>query len=109
MKNNTIESYFMKKMKKILLLLLLPVCLFAQNETSIFETYMQTQASLYGFNGNVLVSKNGEVIYKNSFGYSDYSTKAKLDGNSIFDCGSIAKEFTAMGDTIIERQGFGWL
>lgn len=92
-------------MKNILLLLLLPVSLFAQNNTSIFETYMQTQTNLYRFNGNVLVSKNGEVIYKNSFGYSDYNTKIKLDSNSIFDCGSIAKEFTAMGILLLKDKG----
>ncbi|CAN5538019.1 serine hydrolase [soil metagenome] len=92
-------------MKQILLLLLFPISLFAQNNTSIFETYMQAQSNLYRFNGNVLVSRNGEVIYKNSFGYSDYSTKIKRDSNSIFDCGSIAKEFTAMGILLLKDKG----
>ena len=52
-------------MKNILFLLFLPFTLFAQNNTSLFESYMKGQADLYGFNGNVLVSKNGKVIYKN--------------------------------------------
>jgi CubicO group peptidase (beta-lactamase class C family) len=66
---------------------------------------MQPEASLYGFNGNVLVAKKGEIIYQKSFGYSDYNTKQQLDSNSIFDCGSIAKEFTAAGILLLKDKG----
>ena len=92
-------------MKKIFLFLLLPFALYAQNSKSLFDAYMQAQTNLYGFNGNVLVAKNGHVIYKKSFGYADYNTKRKLDSNSIFDCGSIAKEFTAMGILLLKDKG----
>ena len=92
-------------MKKILLLLFLPLALFAQNYTSPFESYMKAQADLYGFNGNVLVSKKGKVIYKKSFGYADYHAKKALDENSVFDCGSIAKVFTAVGILILKDKG----
>lgn len=98
-------------MKKIFIILLsagcfgLPVTLYAQNNSSVFDEYMQLQTDLYGFNGNVLVSQNGNVIYKKSFGYADYNTKIKLNSNSIFDCGSIAKEFTAMGILLLKDKG----
>ena len=98
-------------MNKIFILLLsvgyfeLSVTLYAQNNSSFFDKYMQTQTDLYGFNGNVLVSQNGNVIYKKSFGYADYNTESKLDSNSIFDCGSIAKEFTAMGILLLKDKG----
>jgi CubicO group peptidase (beta-lactamase class C family) len=92
-------------MKNILFFLLLPVALSAQNNTSLFDSYMKAQNNLYGFNGNVLVSKNGKVIYKKSFGYSDYNIKKELDDNSVFDCGSIAKEFTAMGILLLKDKG----
>ena len=92
-------------MKNILFLLFLPFALFAQNNISLFESYMKGQAGLYGFNGNVLVSKNGNVIYKKSFGYADYNMKKELNDNSIFDCGSIAKEFTAMGILLLKDKG----
>jgi len=99
------EFNSIKLMKKVLLILLLPIALFAQNSRPLFDEYMEAQASLYGFNGNVLVSKNGNVIYQKSFGYADYSTKKKLDSNSVFDCGSIAKEFTAMGILLLKDKG----
>ena len=92
-------------MKKIFILLFLPVALYAQNNTSLFDAYMKGQTELYGFNGNVLVSKNGNVIYKKSFGYADYNTKKELEDNSVFDCGSIAKEFTAMGILLLKDKG----
>jgi CubicO group peptidase (beta-lactamase class C family) len=92
-------------MKNILVLLFLPVALIAQSNTSLFDSFMKAQNVLYSFNGNVLVSKNGKVIYKKSFGYADYNTKKELDDNSIFDCGSIAKEFTAMGILLLKDKG----
>ena len=88
-----------------LFLFFLPFALFAQNNTSLFDSYMKAQTDLYGFNGNVLVSKNGKIIYKKSFGYADYNTKKELNDNSVFDCGSIAKEFTAMGILLLKDKG----
>jgi len=78
---------------------------FGQINTLVFDEYLEGQANVYGFNGNVLISKNGNVIYKRSFGYADYDTKTKLDSNSVFDCGSIAKEFTAMGILLLKDKG----
>jgi len=84
---------------------LLSLTLYAQNKIANFDTYMQSQADLYGFNGNVLVAQDGKVLYKKSFGYADYNAKSKLDSNSVFDCGSIAKEFTAMGILLLKDKG----
>jgi CubicO group peptidase (beta-lactamase class C family) len=92
-------------MRQLLLLLLLSIEASAQNNNRLFDSYMKAESSLYGFNGNVLVSKNGSVIYQNSFGYADYATKTALNKNSVFDCGSIAKEFTAMGILLLKDKG----
>jgi CubicO group peptidase (beta-lactamase class C family) len=92
-------------MKKIILLLLFPLVIDAQNNTSLLDTYLKAQANLYGFNGNVLVSKKGNVIYQKSFGFADYNSREQLDSNSVFDCGSIAKEFTSMGILLLKDKG----
>src|SRR4051794_6558498 len=92
-------------MKQIVLFLFFPLVLVAQSDTSLFDTYMNGQASLYGFNGNVLVSKKGNVVYQKSFGFADYNTRNALDSNSVFDCGSIAKEFTSMGILLLKEKG----
>lgn len=92
-------------MRILVFFLFLALGLSAQNQLSLFDTYMKAQSSQYGFNGNVLVSKNGQIIYQNSFGLANYTTKTKLDKNSVFDCGSIAKEFTAMGILLLKDKG----
>ncbi|MGG9962478.1 serine hydrolase domain-containing protein [Ferruginibacter sp. SUN106] len=92
-------------MKIIWLLFFLPSVAWTQINTTAIDAYMKAQAKLYAFNGNVLVAKKGKVIYKQSFGYSDYETKKSLSDNSIFDCGSIAKEFTAMGILLLKDKG----
>jgi CubicO group peptidase (beta-lactamase class C family) len=92
-------------MKKLLPLLLLPFSLCAQDNTRLFDEYMKGQSDLYGFSGNVLIARKGTVIYEKSFGYSDYTSRKKLDKNSIFDCGSIAKEFTSMGILLLKDKG----
>ncbi|MEO5782414.1 MAG: serine hydrolase domain-containing protein, partial [Ginsengibacter sp.] len=83
----------------------LSIGLYAQNNSPFFDKYMQAQTDLYGFNGNVLVAQKGKVLYKKSFGYADYNTKSKLVSNSVFDIGSIAKEFTAMGILLLKDKG----
>ena len=93
------------KFVKTCCLLLLPVVLLAQNKTSVYDAYMKGQQALYRFNGNVLVAKKGEIIYKKSFGYNDYNTKKKLDENTLFDIGSIAKEFTSVAILLLKDKG----
>lgn len=63
----------------------------------LLDQYMQAQAEIYKFNGNVLVARDGKILYQKSFGYANYDTKEMLDANSLFDSGSIGKQFTAMG------------
>ncbi len=92
-------------MKFLLLLLLFPLMVMAQVSAPLINAYMEGQAGIFGFNGNVLVSKNGNIIYKRSFGYADYDARLALDDNTMFDCGSVTKEFTAMGILLLKDQG----
>jgi len=66
---------------------------------------MQGQKELYHFNGNVLVAKNGKIVYQKSFGYADYNSQKRLNENSIFDIGSITKEFTSVGILLLKDKG----
>lgn len=47
-------------------------------------------------NGNVLVVKNGKVIYEKSFGYANGSKTTLLAKNDKFGIGSVYKEFPAV-------------
>ncbi len=72
---------------------------------SLLDEYMQGQAKIYNFNGNVLVAKNGNVVYQESFGYANYDTKEPLTKDNLFDSGSIGKQFTAMGILQLVEKG----
>lgn len=46
------------------------------------------------FNGVALITKNDEVIHHQKYGYQDIENGIALDTSSIFDIGSITKQFT---------------
>lgn len=48
------------------------------------------------FMGTVVVTKNKEIIYSKSIGYSDVEHKVKNDQNTRYKIGSITKTFTAV-------------
>ena len=57
------------------------------------------------FNGNVLVAKNDKIIYQQSFGFTDETKQIALNNQSIFNIGSIAKEFNAVSIMILVERG----
>ncbi|KIC63751.1 serine hydrolase [Chryseobacterium taiwanense] len=57
------------------------------------------------FNGNVLVAKNNKIIYQKSFGFTDETKQTALNKKSIFNIGSIAKEFNAVSIMILVERG----
>lgn len=58
-----------------------------------------------GFNGNISVYQANEKIYEKENGFMDFSTKSKLDSNSVFAIGSLSKQFTAVLVLLQEEQG----
>ena len=57
------------------------------------------------FNGNALVIKNDKVIYSSEKGFTDGSKTKRLDKNSVFDIGSISKEFNSVAIMILKEKG----
>ena len=58
-----------------------------------------------GFNGNVLVLKAGQVLYKGCFGYCNYATKDTLDAQTSFQIASSSKPFTSTAILKLVDQG----
>jgi len=93
-------------MKKILLLLLLPLSLAAQkNYSALLQQFMTGQHDYFRFNGNILVAKDGNIVYEQSLGYADFNTKRLLNDSSVFELASVSKQFTAMGIMICKERG----
>lgn len=51
------------------------------------------------------VIKNGELIYKQSYGIANLEYGIPISSTSVFDIGSISKQFTAMCISLLARQG----
>ena len=92
-------------MKRIILLLLLPLSLAAQKNTGdLLKQFLTGQHDYFKFNGNVLAALDGKPYYQQSLGYADFNTKRLLNDNSVFELASVSKQFTAMGIMICKEQ-----
>lgn len=59
----------------------------------------------FGFSGAVLVAKDGEVILRNGYGLADRGAKRTVTSETVFDIGSITKQFTGAAVLKLEMQG----
>jgi CubicO group peptidase (beta-lactamase class C family) len=56
---------------------------------------MQAQADVNNFSGTVLVTKNGSILLKKSYGLADYEWNIKNTIDTKFSLASVTKQFTA--------------
>ena len=85
-------------MKSILLavaVLLLQNYCFAQNEAARIDTLLNAYTNLSQFNGSALVAAKGKVLLNKGYGYRDAATGVLNDEHSIFQLGSVTKQFTS--------------
>ena len=69
------------------------------------DSVMNSAVDTARFNGNVLVARNGEVVYQKSFGPSNFYTGDRLNDSSVFELASVSKAFTAMAIMMLKEQG----
>jgi len=60
-----------------------------------FDQSIDSLNQLHEFNGNILLAKNGKVLYEKSIGFTDSSTNNHLSSSSAFNLASISKTFTS--------------
>lgn len=58
-----------------------------------------------GPGGVFLISKKGKPIYEKAFGMANLELDHKMNTNSVFQIGSMTKQFTAIAILILEEQG----
>ncbi|MFA6945067.1 MAG: serine hydrolase domain-containing protein [Pedobacter sp.] len=59
----------------------------------------------YSFNGNVLVAKNGKIIYERAIGWADHLHRDSLRINSVFELASVSKPFTSTAIMMLVEDG----
>ena len=73
-----------------------PTELVAQDKASKIDEFMTKIVENRQFNGSVLVTENGKVIYKKGFGFANMDWKIPNAPDTKFRIGSITKQFVAM-------------
>lgn len=88
----------MKKRSIILLLLLLIIWnpLLSQTTSEKIDQLMQSYSDIKKFNGNVLVTKNGNILFSKSYGMADFEWKMPNSAQTKFRIGSNSKFFTSV-------------
>ena len=68
---------------------------FSQDIPAKLDELMNAYSKQYKFNGAVLVAHNGKILLDKGYGLRNAAEKIPNDQNSIFQIGSITKQFTA--------------
>lgn len=77
----------------------------ATKKASKLDTFFKKLHKVNGFNGAVLVSQYGKVIYKNAFGYASFSKKDSNTTQTQFQLASVSKQFTAVAIMQLHEKG----
>ncbi|WP_297091405.1 serine hydrolase domain-containing protein [uncultured Draconibacterium sp.] len=88
-------------------LVFLSACTSDENELPDIENY-STAFNFFeaaSFNGSVLISKNGDDIFRGSFGLANKETGILNDLETKFRIGSVSKTLTGMGIIQLKREG----
>lgn len=58
-----------------------------------------------GFSGATLIAKDGDVVFSEGYGLADEANKVPNTRETVFDTGSLSKQFTAAAILHLEEQG----
>lgn len=86
-------------------LLLVTYSAFCQSPTDRLDSIVTRYANLQRFNGAVLVAKGGTVLLDKGYGYRNVADKIPNDAGSIFQLGSITKQFTTTVMLLLQQEG----
>ncbi|MDN5216383.1 serine hydrolase [Fulvivirgaceae bacterium BMA12] len=69
---------------------------FSQEISQKSDELLEAFAGLNKFNGTVLIYQNDNILLEKGYGFKDVESKTLNNSNTIFQIGSITKQFTAM-------------
>ncbi|NCI46333.1 serine hydrolase domain-containing protein [Sediminibacterium soli] len=67
-----------------------------QYYANAIEPLYQSMLVRTGFNGSILLAKNGEIVFEDYRGMINFKTKEPITSSSVFHVASVSKTFTAM-------------
>jgi len=89
----------LNKRSVVFFIIILFTCLwrfgYAQTAPQKIEELISAYADLYKFNGTVLVAEKGKIIFSKGYGLKNAKDSSRNDVNTIYQLGSITKQFTS--------------
>jgi CubicO group peptidase (beta-lactamase class C family) len=85
----------MKKTFLFLSIAVLVIKVHAQTPAQEINELLKQYTKQSSFNGVVLVAQKGEILLEQGYGYKNATTKLLNDSNTVFQIGSITKQFTS--------------
>ncbi len=102
----------MKSLKQLVLVCFLTACFFScktenkiEKETNTYKEFLNKLHEQGITTGNILVYKNGEVVFKNTSGLRSINPKDSLTLDSQFRLASVSKQFTGMAIMKLKEAG----
>jgi CubicO group peptidase (beta-lactamase class C family) len=98
----------MKKSISLFLLIGINFCVTKAQTDSItqkFDEYLLAANKVNKFNGNALIAQNGKILLQKSYGYKNFAAHVLNDSNTIFQIGSVTKQFTATIILKLQEEG----
>ena len=75
------------------------------DKEQLMENLARASYEKGGFNGAWLYAENGEIVSKGALGFRDLEDRQPLTENSLFQLGSVTKQFTAAAVMLARREG----
>ncbi len=94
--NDEIETLSEKDKQQILKI-------FVDKKVNKFSDLLRRYHERYHFNGNLLISYEGQVIFNDFIGYADMKEKDTLHSNAVYQLASVSKQFTAMAVMMLQE------
>lgn len=69
------------------------------------HNYTSQLGRAYGFNGSILVAKNGKILFEEHIGYKDLRQKEPIQNTSTYQLASVSKQFTAAAILLLYQEG----
>ena len=69
------------------------------------RNYASQLKQQYGFNGSILVAKNGKILFEEHLGYQDLRQKNPIESTNTYQLASVSKQFTAAAILLLYQEG----
>ena len=76
----------------------------AQTIPAKLDSLLDAYAKVWDYTGSVLVATKDAVLFEKGYGYKNKETRSLNDTNTIFQIGSITKQFTSAIILLLEEQ-----